>query len=63
MYQFPPRVITFRSSAGFISWSSCERGEVYHGNYFTAAAQQLNGPVVLQNLSLMRRTPNPHFEH
>ena len=28
----------------------CESVEVYHGNYFSAAARQLNGPVALQDL-------------
>jgi fatty acid desaturase len=29
-----------------------ERAEVYHGNYFVAAAWQLNGPVALQELTV-----------
>jgi fatty acid desaturase len=28
----------------------CERAEVYHGNYFAAAAWQLNGPVAIHEL-------------
>ena len=27
-----------------------EGAEIYHGNYFAAAACQLNGPVALQDL-------------
>jgi fatty acid desaturase len=27
-----------------------ERSELYHGNYFAAAARQLSGPVALEDL-------------
>jgi len=33
-----------------------EGAEIYHGNYFAAAARQLNGPVALQDLPVVQRT-------
>jgi fatty acid desaturase len=30
----------------------CERAEIYHGNYFAAAARQLDGPVALEELAV-----------
>ncbi len=33
-----------------------EGAEIYHGNYFAAAPRQLNGPVALQDLTVVQRT-------